>query len=43
MFAESALIVGLACVVLTIAYLLDSYQAKLFSQPKPSPIERSRK
>jgi hypothetical protein len=43
MFAESALIVGVACFVLTVAYFLDSYQAKLFRQPRPSPIERSQK
>jgi len=43
MFFESAMIVGVACVVLTIAYFLDSYQAKLFRQPRPSPAERTRK
>ncbi|HEX4145996.1 MAG TPA: hypothetical protein VHY91_21020 [Pirellulales bacterium] len=40
MFVESALVVGMAGFVLAVAYLLDSYQAKLFRQPKPSPVER---
>ena len=43
MFAESALVVGVACFVLMVAYLLDSYQAKLFRQPRPSPVEHNRK
>jgi hypothetical protein len=43
MFTESAIVVGVACFVLTVAYLLDSYQAKLFRQPRPSPVERNGK
>ena len=43
MFAESVLIVGLASFVLAVAYFLDSYQAKLFRQPRPSPVRRDRK
>ena len=43
MIAETALVVGMACFVLTVAYFLDSYQAKLFRQPRPSPVERTRK
>jgi hypothetical protein len=43
MFVESAIIVGLAGFVLAVAYLLDAYQAKLFSQARTSPVERSRK
>jgi hypothetical protein len=43
MFVESVIVVAVACGVLMFAYFLDSYQAKLFRQAKPSPVNRARK
>ena len=36
MFLESVIVIAAACGVLTFAYFLDSYQAKIFSQARPA-------
>ena len=39
---ESITVVAVACFVLTVAYFLDSYRAKLFRKARPNALEDGR-